>query len=78
MVEACLVQRLLGELKQSNPLSVTSHNFSLDNYCLQLIIINDYMQVLMPNMTHYAGNICSSKAKIWKIDKFRKLLGFVV
>ena len=48
MVVVCLVQRLLEERKQSNPLSLTSHISRFENYCLQLIIMGNYMQVLVP------------------------------
>ena len=45
MVVVYLVQRLLEELKQSNPLNVTSHItshiFRFKNYFLQLIIMDD-------------------------------------
>ena len=48
MMVVCLVQRVLEELKQSNPLNLTSHIFRCKNYCLLLIIIGDYMQLLVP------------------------------
>ena len=44
----CLVQRFPEELKQSIFLNVTSDIFRLENYCLQLIIMGDYMQLLLP------------------------------
>ena len=47
MVE-CSVQRLLDELKQSNPLNVTSHIDRFDNYSLQLISMDDFMKLLVP------------------------------
>ena len=44
-----LVQRLLYELKQSYPLNVIwIHNFTFDNYCLYLIIMDGYMQLFVP------------------------------
>ena len=43
----CLVQRLLEELRQSNPLLKCNWNiFSFDNYCLQLITKDYGMQLL--------------------------------
>ena len=47
-MEVCWVQRLLKELKQSGPLNVPSDIFRFDNYCIQLIIVDDNMQLLVP------------------------------
>ena len=43
----CSVQRLLDEIKQRNPLNVTSHIFWFDNFSLQLIILDDFMKLLV-------------------------------
>ena len=54
MVVLCMVQRLLEELKQSNPINVTSHIFRFENWCLQLAIMD---ATVCPNITHAIGNI---------------------
>ena len=45
MVVVCLVQRLLEELKQSNPLKCDWNIFKFDYSCLHFIIIDDQMQL---------------------------------
>ena len=46
MVVLCLVQRLL-ELKKSNPLKWDLSIFRFNYYCFQLVMTNDYLQMLV-------------------------------
>ena len=48
MVTVHLAQRMLEKLKQSNPPKCGWNIFGFDNYCLQEIILNDYMQPFVP------------------------------
>ena len=51
------LQRLLEELKQSYPLNADWNIFRSDNYCLQLIIMGDYMPLFGNQIINNVGGI---------------------
>ena len=75
MVE-CSVQQLLDELKQSNPLNVTSHIVRFDNYSLQLISMDDFMKLLVPKGL-IMWEISVSKLKLKRLTIPKKYFLFV-
>ena len=71
---------LLEELKQSNPIHVTSHFFKFDYYYLQLIIMDDCMHLLVSHCPimldisvskHKCGRLTNTKISLGLGEKGR-------